>query len=61
MKSVNVLEAGFVCDGEDDEEAVSGPHVLLTHGTELLLACCVQYCCTKQKEEPCCDVAYHSR
>lgn len=43
VKSVHMLEAGFVCDGEHNEEAVACPHILLTHGTELLLACRVQY------------------
>lgn len=37
MEAVHVLEAGLVRDGEDDEEAVPCAHVLLPHGTELLL------------------------
>lgn len=49
VKSVDVLEAGLVCDGEHDEEAISSSHILLTHGTELLLACCVQYCWKKKE------------
>ncbi len=44
MESVNVFKAGLVCHREDDEEAVSCPHILLPHGTELLLAGCVQHC-----------------
>lgn len=44
MEAVHVLEAGFVCHREDDEEPVPCPHVLLPHCTELLLAGCVQHC-----------------
>lgn len=44
MKSVDVLEAGLVRHGEDDEETVPRPHVLLPHGAELLLTGCVQHC-----------------
>lgn len=43
MEPVHMLKAGLVRDGEDDEEAVPRPHVLLPHGAELLLACCVQH------------------
>lgn len=39
-----MFKAGLVGHGEDDEEAVSRPHVLLPHGAELLLAGCVQHC-----------------
>lgn len=38
-----MFEAGLVRDGEDYEEAVSCPHVLLPHRTELLLTGCVQH------------------
>lgn len=44
MEPVNVFKAGLVCHGEDDQEAISRPHVLLPHRTELLLASCVQHC-----------------
>lgn len=44
MKSVDVLEAGLVRHGEDDEETVACPHVLLPHGAEFLLTGCVQHC-----------------
>lgn len=44
MESVNMFKAGLVCHREDDQEAVSCPHVLLPHRTELLLAGCVQHC-----------------
>lgn len=44
MEAVHVLEAGLVCDGVDDEEAVPRAHVLLPHGAELLLPGCVQNC-----------------
>lgn len=44
MESVNVFKAGLVCHREDDQEAVSRPHVLLPHCTELLLTGRVQYC-----------------
>lgn len=44
MKSVDVLEAGLVRHGEDDEETVPCPHVLLPHGAEFLLAGCVEHC-----------------
>lgn len=37
VEAVDVLEAGLVRDREDDEEAVPRAHVLLPHGTELLL------------------------
>lgn len=37
VEAVHVLEAGLVRDREDDEEAVPRAHVLLPHGTELLL------------------------
>ena len=39
---VDVLEGLAVVDGEHAEEALSRPHVLVTHGTVLLLACRVQ-------------------
>lgn len=38
-----MFKACLVRDGEDDEETISCPHVLLPHRTKLLLACCVQY------------------
>ena len=44
MKSVDMLKAGLVRHGEDDEESISCPHVLLPHSTELLLTSCVQHC-----------------
>ena len=44
VEAVHVLEAGLVCDREDDEEAVPCAHVLLPHGAELLLSGCVQNC-----------------
>lgn len=44
MESVNMFKAGFVRHGEDNQEAVSRPHVLLPHCTELLLTSCVQHC-----------------
>lgn len=43
MESVNMFKAGLVCHREDDEEAVSCPHVLLPHRAELLLSGCVQH------------------
>lgn len=44
MEAIDVLEAGFVCHREDDEESIPRPHVLLPHCAELLLAGCVQHC-----------------
>lgn len=44
MEAIDMLEAGFVCHREDDEESIPCPHVLLPHCTELLLAGCVQHC-----------------
>ncbi len=39
---VNVLKGLGVIDGEDTEEALSCPHVLIPHGAVLLLTCSVQ-------------------
>ena len=39
----DVVEAGDVCDGVDEHEAVALPHVLLPHGRELLLPGRVQH------------------
>lgn len=39
---VNVLEGLVVIDGEHAEEALSRPHILVPHGTVLLLTCSVQ-------------------
>ena len=39
---VDVLKGLGVVDGEDAEEALAGPHVLVPHGAVLLLARCVQ-------------------
>lgn len=43
VEAVHMLKAGFVSDGVDDEEAVPRTHVLLPHGTELLLPSRVQH------------------
>lgn len=42
VEAVHVLEAGLVCHRVDYKEAISSPHVLLPHRTELLLACSIQ-------------------
>jgi len=39
---VNVLKGLGVVDGEDTEEALPCPHVLIPHGAVLLLTCSVQ-------------------
>ena len=39
---MDVLEGLGVVDGEDTEEALSCPHVLVPHGAVLLLTCSVQ-------------------
>ena len=38
----DILETLGVVDGEDYEEALPGPHVLVPHGAVLLLACGVE-------------------
>ena len=38
VELVHLLEGLPLCQGEDEEEALPGPHVLLPHGAELLLA-----------------------
>lgn len=53
MKSVDVLEAGLVRHGEDDEETVARPHVLLPHGAEFLLTGCVQHCSDGEAKVAC--------
>ena len=42
MKLGHLLEGGPVRDGEHEEEALAGPHVLFPHRRELLLAGRVQ-------------------
>lgn len=39
---VNILKGLGVIDGKDAEETLSRPHVLIPHGTVLLLTCRVQ-------------------
>ena len=39
---VNVLKGLGVVDGKDTEEALPCPHILIPHGTVLLLTCSVQ-------------------
>ena len=39
---VDVLKGLGVVDGEDTEETLSCPHVLIPHGAVLLLTCSVQ-------------------
>jgi hypothetical protein len=38
LEGGDFLEALAGCDGVDEEETLSGPHVLLAHGAVLLLA-----------------------
>jgi len=38
----DLIEAGMIVEREDEQESFAGAHVLLPHGTELLLASRVQ-------------------
>lgn len=38
----DLIEAGMIVEREDEQESLAGAHVLLPHGTELLLASRVQ-------------------
>lgn len=40
---VNICKWLAVIDGKDTEEAFACPHVLVSHGTVLLLSSCIQY------------------
>lgn len=42
LKLGYLIKAGMVVEREDEQETLTGAHVLLPHGTELLLTSCIQ-------------------
>lgn len=48
VEVLNVLITLLVCHRVHQHEAITFPHVLFTHGTELFLASCIQHYSTHQ-------------